>query len=334
MPRDWRTVYGFAIGLTTVHVDPIFLLGDMPSAMNSSSLSGAIPHGLCDFQEYSDRHKTAHRHRLGRLFGAWHLATLASSASSKAVVRGFHRRRSVAMLAADFRAWASLSRARRWRRRRFLRHGLETLASFATGSGVAAAAAAAAFPNKRRQGTRRWEWNSAAVGALVGPGDSSLFLADRARRGLTRAVLDDRVGGEVSAGGVRAHDPEAVASAHRRRAGLSRGLRALLQTGPAELRRTRQPRFVRHGSGGERGAAAAVASARATRMACRTWLEAARRRRRTRDGADAAAAAWRRNALVQAVRELRRFALTAARQRRADRASSLRKSFTALRQVC
>ena len=134
----------------------------------------------------------------------------------------------------------------------------------------------------------------------------------------------------MSAGGVAVYDLEAVASAHRRRVGLSRGLRALLRTAPAELRRTRQLFFVLRGTPGERDA---VVSVRAVRAAFRTWFEAGGWRRRARIGVDVGAGAWRRNALDRAVRELRRFAADAGRQRRADQAGLLRRSFAAFRQV-
>lgn len=238
-----------------------------------------------------DRSRAARRHRLGRLFDAWHLAALASSASSTAVVRGFRRRRDAATFAAGFRAWASLSWARRWRRRQLLLHGLEALASLAP-------------------------------------------PANHVRGGLTRSHLAGTAvgGGGVPARGVTVYDPEAVASAHRRRAGLSRGFRALLQTGGAELGTTRQFLFVPHGNRGERGGA--VVRVSVVRVACRTWFEAASWRRRARGGADVGARAWRRNGLARAVRELRRLAVDASRQRRADRRSLLRGSFAAFRQVC
>lgn len=293
-------------------------------------------------QEYLDRRRTAHRHRLGRLFEAWHLAVLASSASSKAVVRGFRRRRAAAALAADFRAWASLSRARRWRRRRLLGRGLGALASFAAGSGHAATAAASAFPKRRRQGVRGWWWDGAtaaavasAAGGLAGPGELVLSSVKGAREGFLRNCLKGRTGGEVSAaGGARVFDPEAVASAHRRRVRLSRGYRALLRTGSAEeLRRTRQPFFFARGRRDRGGKGAVVVGVRAARAAFRTWLETARGRKRARDGVAAGARAWRRDALARGVRELGRFALAAARRRRAERASLLRESFAAFRQV-
>eukprot|EP00903_Cladosiphon_okamuranus_P012045 g11310.t1 len=292
-------------------------------------------------QEYVDRSITAQRHRLGRLFEAWHLAALASSASSKAVVRGFRRRRNASTLAADFRAWASLSRARCWRRHRLLRLGLETLASFTTGPGFVATTAkttASNFAKERRRGLREIRWAGAAAAVvtdgLVGPGDVTLLSSlSRSRRGLTRrSDLESTLGRQrVSAGGVTTSALDAAARDHRRRVRLSRGFHALQQTDPFKLGRMQQLIFVRHGSGGDRDA---VVSVRAAQVACRAWLEAARWRRRSRRGVGVAAVAWRRNVLVRTLRELRRFAVEAARQRRADRASLLRESFAAFRQGC
>eukprot|EP00752_Nemacystus_decipiens_P017226 g15432.t1 len=295
-------------------------------------------------QELLDRSRAARRHRLGRLFEAWHLAALASSASSTAVVQGFRRRRHAATLVADFRAWASLSRARRWRRRVLLRRGMEALASLAAPLRYSAAAATVLTsdgPDSRRQRLRRtgrgWDGAASAVaGGLAGPDEPaplSLAANSRTRGGLTRRDLARTSVGrhKMSTGGATVYDVRAVASAHRRRVGLSRGLRALLRTSPGELRRTRQLYFVLRGSGGGRGA---VVSVRAARGAFLTWSEAASWRRRARHGMDVSARACRRSALVRAVQELRRFAVDAARQRRAARVGLLRRSFAAFRQGC
>lgn len=124
----------------------------------------------------------------------------------------------------------------------------------------------------------------------------------------------------------------ALASAHRRRAGLSRGLRALLlhagpaqpgwsSGGPAAFR-------VRRGNG-----AVAVVAARAARAALRAWHDIAGARARAESLAEDAGLAWRRGRLAEAVAELRRFALAAGRRRRAERRGLLRRSLMALRQV-
>eukprot|EP00752_Nemacystus_decipiens_P017220 g15427.t1 len=171
--------------------------------------------------------------------------------------------------------------------------------------------------------------HAAVASGLAGPDEPApLCLAanSRIRGGLTPSYLARTSVGrhEMSAGGATVYDVRAAASAHRRRVGLSRGLRALLRTSPPELRRTRQLFFVLRGSGGGRGA---VVSVRAARAAFVTWSEAASRRRRARDGMDVNAGACRWSALVRAVQELRRFAVDAARQRRAGRAGLLRRSF-------
>lgn len=246
---------------------------------------------------------------------------MTSSSSSNAIARGVRRRRDTNTLAADFRAWASLSRARRWRRHRRLRHGLETLASFAAGVG----------------GTGVGRASATRMGApwIVGPLEPSFPLsanwpAEGQRRQQCRGRMEQgEKRGQRGAAAVRVYDWEAVASAHRRRAALSRGIEALrlLRVGSAvELRRRRLFCCV-HGDAAKKGL---VVSARAVRAALRAWNEVASARRRARDGIEVAT----RKRLVRAVRRWKCFTLAANRQRRGDRMGLLRRSFLALRQVC
>ncbi|CBJ25835.1 hypothetical protein Esi_0016_0144 [Ectocarpus siliculosus] len=271
-------------------------------------------------QEYVERRHTADRHRLGRLFDRWHLAALASSASSTAIVTVVRRRRDVDTLAHSFRAWASLSRARHWRRRRALRRGLEALASF-TGREDGVAGASQMFSNspwRRRRTGFEGEVRRGSTAALSVELSPAHWGGGRGRRC-------------VGAGGLKAHDLEAVASAHRRRAALSRGFLALLCQGSRQLRVGRGRLFSVLGGGGKGGV---VVSVRAARIGFLTWCGAARARGRAREGMEAAEVVWRRKGLAGAVKGLKRFAVVAARQRRADRTNVLKRSFVALRQGC
>ncbi|CAN0013837.1 unnamed protein product, partial [Ectocarpus sp. 8 AP-2014] len=272
-------------------------------------------------QEYAERRHTADRHRLGRLFDRWHLAALASSSSSTAIVTGVRRRRDVDTLAHSFRAWASLSRARRWRRRRALRRGLEGLASF-TGREDGVAGASQMFSNSPWRRPRTGVEGEVRRGSTA-PLSVELSLAHRGGGSRGRRC--------VGAGGLEAHGVEAVASAHRRRAALSRGFLALLCQGSRQLRMGRGRLFSVPGGGGKGGV---VVSVRAARIGFLTWCGAARARGRAREGMEAAEVVWRRKGLAGAVKGLKRFAVVAARQRRADRANVLRRSFVALRQGC
>lgn len=307
------------------------------------------------FQEYLERGRVADRHRLGRLFAAWHLAALASSSSSKAVARGVRRRRDTETLASDFRAWASLSRARRWHRRHHLRQGLETLASFAAaGVGVVGGLGMVGRAPGARSGAAPRFVGSAEL-SLPPPSVVDDWPAARGQKRRQQFRGGDGEHGEkrvprgrpsapagptgrtAVATAVRVYEAEAVAIAHCRRAALSRGVRALLL-----LRRRRRPRW-RAGSAAElRGRGqlfccvhgdarkeGLVVSARAVRAALWAWYEAASASRRARDGVEVT----KRRRLVGAVRDWRRFALAAARQRRADRMGLLKRSFVALRQV-
>ncbi|CAM9928844.1 unnamed protein product [Ectocarpus sp. 4 AP-2014] len=272
-------------------------------------------------QEYVERRHTADRHRLGRLFDRWHLAALSSSASSTAIVTGVRRRRDVDTLAHSFRAWASLSRARRWGRLRALRHGLEALASFA-GRGDGFAGASQTFPNSG------WRRPRPRVEGEVRRGSTAPLSVELSLAHWGGGRWGRRC---VGAGGLEAHDLEAVASAHRRRAALSRGFLALLCQGSRQLRVGRGRLFSVPGGRGKGGV---VVSVRAARIGFLTWCGAARARGRAREGMEAAEVVWRRKGLAGAVKGLKRFAVVAARQRRADRTNVLRRSFVALRQGC
>ncbi|CAM9841491.1 unnamed protein product, partial [Ectocarpus sp. 12 AP-2014] len=272
-------------------------------------------------QEYVERRHTADRHRLGRLFDRWHLAALASSASSTAIVTGVRRRRDVDTLAHSFRAWASLPRARRWRRRRALRRGLEALASFA-GRRDGVAGASQMFPNSR------WRRPRTGVEGEVRRGSTASLSVELSLAHWRGGSRGRRC---IRAGGLETHDLEAVASAHRRRAALSRGFLALLYQGSRQLRVGRGRWFCVPGGVGKGGV---VVSVRAARKGFLRWCGAARARGRATENMEAAEVVWRRKRLAGAVKGLKRFAVVAARQRRVGRTNVLRRSFVALRQGC
>ncbi|CAB1096638.1 unnamed protein product [Ectocarpus sp. CCAP 1310/34] len=260
-----------------------------------------------------------------RLFAAlerrWHFAALASSASSTAIVTGVRRRRDVDTLAHSFRAWASLSRARRWRRRRALRRGLEVLASFAGREG-GVMWASQTFSNSRWHRPRTGVEGEVRRGSTAPlPAELSLAHWGGGSRG-RRCVRE---------GGLETHDLEAVASAHRRRAALSRGFLALLHQGSRQIRVGRGRWFCVPGGGGKGGV---VVSVRAARIGLLRWCGAARARGRATESMEEAEVVWRRKRLAGAVKKLKRFAVVAARQRRVDRKNVLRRSFVALRQGC
>lgn len=299
-----------------------------------------------------ERRTAADNHRLGRLFAAWHTAALASSASSTAVVRSVHRRRDTLTLAADFRAWASLSRARRWRRRRCLRRGLETLACFAEAGVPAGGQGRGEGCGQETTRVRQGQQRGLSWMLLLPPVSSLVQEGQRARVPVGR-IGDVQRGGGGGGIGHTYDSKAALASAHRRRTLLLRGLRALrLQvpgSGGGLLGRSGggRPFYVvavpgdggdgcGGGGGGNAGGGFVVVGARAARGALTAWCEAARAARRAREAAGmmgVAHAVWRRHRVIRAVRALRVFAMGAARQRRAARRRLLRKTFVALRQV-
>lgn len=100
---------------------------------STSRISIPPTRSRCAAQEYSDRCRRADRHRLNSVFARWHLASLCSNAKSLRMAGNFGRRRDGRALATVFRAWAALTRARRWRRQRRLSIALQCFAANAVG---------------------------------------------------------------------------------------------------------------------------------------------------------------------------------------------------------
>lgn len=283
-------------------------------------------------KEYFERRRIADKHRLRGLFEAWHLASLASSSSSAAIVRGFRRRCDAITLAGDFRAWASLSRARRWIRRRRLRQGLDCLMLLKT----------EAWSRSRvidsGEGWSRWrpsllgmEAGMARVREVArGPGgeilrswllvkevgDSRLQQLRRRRQKLRGRGLPDP-----------GSSADTMAIAHCRRVALSNGLRCWFRV--TALRSIeRMLVFCMVGKEGGGGVGVLVA-----RKALLVWRDAATARRLARDGERSVESASRRGRLAVGIRCWRLWALAAARRRRSRQTYTLRTSFVALRQA-
>lgn len=270
----------------------------------------------------------ADSHRLSGLFETWHLAALASAASSAAAVRGFQSRRGVATLAGNFRAWASLSRARRWRRLRRLRRGLDSMASYAEFSSGSwprrfyRAGAAIQDASNTQRGFLPWGAEGAFRGSGEGrPEERALTAGPQWRR--------QAYGGQGADGSRLSRVSSAVsfASAHRRRVALSKGLRAL-RFGTAQTKNQLLIFDPRGGDGIFGGF-----SARAARSALSAWRAFAATQRRSRALCASTEYGYTRRCLMRSLRAWRHLMAAEARQRRADRAHMLRRSFVALRQV-
>lgn len=277
-------------------------------------------------KELFDGRQTADRHRLLNLFESWHLASLSSAASSSAIVQGFRRRREAATLAGNFRAWASLARARLWVRRRRLRRGLEGL------MGVEAGAWRKDFDREKRPGILLHK--GAVAGVPRGrdadhSGQVSSMVADWRSWRQKRRWSDQQRGSRRWSIETEAF-LDVTATDHRRRSLLSRGLRALV-SGTAEARTGRLlwfPTIIKTGHGD--GAGVGVVVVRTALLAWRGNAEALRSARRVDMIAEGA---LRRRTLVEVVRDWRGWAMAAARRRGAEKAHALRRSFVALRQV-
>lgn len=264
------------------------------------------------------------------LFATWHFASLASAASSAAAVRGFQSRRGVATLAGNFRAWASLSRARRWRRLCRLRRGLEGLASFAELSAGSwprrfyTAGAGTQDASNKQRGFLPWEAEGTfREGGGSWPEDWAPTAAGPKRQ------RQQQYGGHGADGSDLSRLSSAVssASAHRRRVVLTKGLRAL-RFGTAQ-RRSDLFIFDPQSS----GVLFSGVSARTARSALSAWRAFAAKQRRSRARCALAEEKYRRRCFVESLRAWGRLAAVEARQRRADRAHMLKRTFVALRQV-
>lgn len=265
------------------------------------------------------------------------MASLASATANRAAIRGFQRQREIVALTVNFEAWASLSRARLWRRRRCLRLGVTALKelaaigrgrqglwsglgfglaypAFVAGSlGASPEAAAATAVNQLGDSTY-------SVRELDLPGAHAQATAEGSGDAMGRGIAHSRrVWGDgrgrwcyaaVEAAAVKAN-------AHRRRVMLSRGLRGFLLQRAVATGRWRV--------GDSRWGAA--------RMALLVWREAARLRRRARAGESLADDALRRWSLAGALRGWREVTLTRALCREKRRKLALRSAFVSLRQV-
>lgn len=256
-------------------------------------------------QETSDLCRVADRHRLRRLFEAWHECCLELAATSSALVRGFRCRQEMATLAAGFRAWASLSRSRRWCRRHRLRRGLEGFAI----------AAAVAVPSRNRRGA--FQRNTSVVWQRVRGGLLALDLA----AGMV-VVRSTRLRGSKCWDRTAAAATAAVtASMYWRRQMLLIGLRAL-KSGTASAERLRsRPRLVTH------------VKASKARTCLLRWKRTAQARRTARTAEHLAEGALGRLRLSGAVRAWRHWASSSALQHRKRHARELRVAFVALRQA-
>lgn len=286
-------------------------------------------------QEYSQRRQAADHHRLLSLFETWHMSSLASAAASRAAIRGFQRQRAAVTLANNFRAWASSSRARAWRRRRCLRLGLAALIEKAALSRRRVRPLCNGLPSGYEVvslgvacGSHVASHSNGVAAGAVGGVQSGRGVDRRVQDGQESGCALDRIvdsppswggrGGDIYRGEYfAAQAAEAVASAHRRRVMLHRGLRAFFAGCET--------------AAGERGNCEGPWSgARAVLVA---WREAARARRRARAGGTLAVDAFQKWCLARAVREWRKRASANALRRRKCRRRVLRMAFVALRQV-
>lgn len=284
-------------------------------------------------KEYFERRRIADKHRLQRLFDTWHLASLASSSSSAAIIRGFRRRRDVITLAVDFRAWASLSRARRWIRRRRLRQGLNRLMLLKTEGWSRSRVIGS------REGLSRWRPSLFGIEAGMtrsrevtrGPGGGisrSWLLVkevgDSCLQQLRRRRQQLRGRGLPAPGS----SADTIAMAHLRRVALSNALRSWFRV--TALRSIeRMLMFCMLGK--DNGGGVGVVAARKMLMA---WHDAATGRRLARVRERSAESASRRRRLAVGIRCWRRWASATARRRRSHQTYTLRTSFMALRQAC